>query len=191
VRDLSSSIDVILERADQLNIDPERIATIGHSLGGAIALDTCHADERIDFCIDFEGAPFSTRTLDSGPGGPSLIVLSRAVYPEETRDANNGPGTFLLEMLNKGDEPGWFAEVAGGGHMSFSDAPHAMPETINKFGGVVMSAERSDEVYIALLAGMAKAIWGLSQFNSLDVVANSFEEVDLSTPDANEAPRND
>ena len=41
--------------------------------------------------------------------------------------------------------------------MSFSDAPLVMPDTITRFGGEVMTPERSMAVYSTILGAFAKA----------------------------------
>ena len=181
-RDLSLVIDRLLaadRSGSALGIDVTRIVAAGHSSGGTIALDACRADPRIKACIDFDGAHEGSQTSTAGPGGPTLFVLSAAVYTDaelarigRTREMmakrRRGVMDAITAVLEKGSAPAWIANVSGGGHMSFSDAPAVSPSLLTRFGGTYMTAERSREVYAGLVAAFARAYWpgggGASEF---------------------------
>jgi hypothetical protein len=42
--------------------------------------------------------------------------------------------------------PAYTASIRGTGHMSFSDAPVIMPDTITRFGGRIIDAQRGFEI---------------------------------------------
>ncbi|ATB47489.1 alpha/beta fold hydrolase [Corallococcus macrosporus] len=161
VRDVTATLDLLRDaprvRSAGVRLEGRAVIVAGHSLGGAVALDSCAADERIAACADFEGAPFGTRFEKEGSGKPTLFVLSRsrrADRPETAPEAGGPPFGFLAN--NRG-APAWAVAVAGGSHMSFSDAPVKMPGTLSRFGGELMRAERSMQLYSDLLVAFARA----------------------------------
>jgi dienelactone hydrolase len=188
-RDLTVVLDRILAASDSgksARIDSSRIAALGHSSGGTIAIDACHYDRRISVCVDFDGTPDGSKTLTTGPGGPTLFVLSSPVYSDEQlqqrgrtrasqQQREEDVQTQLKSVLAKGTAgPGWIATVKGGGHMSFSDAPEVSPSQLSRFGGTYMSAARSLEVYAGLAETFVRAYFpggagsaALQQFQKL------------------------
>ncbi len=171
-RDLTVVLDRILAASDSghsVRIDASRIAAVGHSSGGTIALDACHYDQRVSVCIDFDGTPDGSKTLTTGPGGPTLVVLSSPVYSDEQlqqrgrtrasqQQREQEVQTQLKSVLEKGAAgPGWIAAVHGGGHMSFSDAPQVSPSQLSRFGGTYMDAARSLNVYAGLTETFVRA----------------------------------
>lgn len=135
-----------------LSIDASTVALAGHSLGGAVALHACPSDARIAVCMNFEGAPFGTRILEEGPVKPTLFVLSRSKREGEPSTPPSAEEPMFAFLAGGTGGPAWAVKVAGGSHMSFSDAPIVMPDTIARFGGEVMTADRSMEIYAGLVA---------------------------------------
>ena len=145
-----------LERVG-LSINSNSIVLVGHSLGGAIAFHACPSDPRIAVCMNFEGAPFGTRMLEEGPVKPTLFVLSRSVREGEARTAPSIEGPMFGFLAQGNGSPAWAVKVAGGSHMSFSDAPLVMPDTITQFGGEVLLPDRSMSLYADIVDLFAKA----------------------------------
>jgi dienelactone hydrolase len=154
--DLSASIDALQRSRYAGRIDFGRIVAAGHSLGGAVALDACKAEPRVAACADFEGAPLGTRTEKEGADKPVLFVLSRSLKPDRPVVAPAGPLIAFLEGRGT-TRDAWSVAVGGGSHMSFSDAPLVMPDTITRFGGEVMSPARSMALYADVLAAFARS----------------------------------
>ncbi len=127
------------------SIDPRRVFAVGHSMGGAVALDACRAPE-IRACVDLDGAPFGSTTMAEGFRGQGLVLLSHPLYSDEDLAAR-GRDRATWEAMGRqiaglwteielaGDGKLWRAALAGTGHLSFSDAPVVMPDTIARFGG--------------------------------------------------------
>lgn len=160
-RDVSATLDAIPSqqavRDAGLRLDPQRVLAIGHSLGGTVAVEVCTQEPRVSACADFEGAVEGASAYTAGTRRPTLLVLSRSAKPDrpfETPDLARAPWDFLA----RGDQAGnWAVAISGGSHMSFSDAPREMPATLSRFGGTLMDAVRSEQVYVGLVDALARA----------------------------------
>ena len=84
VRAWSADQTFVLDRLERLNaadprflhrLDLQRVGIVGHSLGGATALQFCHDDSRCKAVIDLDGAPLGTPVAD-GISQPLLVLLS-------------------------------------------------------------------------------------------------------------------
>lgn len=138
-------------------IDTGRVGMLGHSLGGAAALEACRADSRFKACADLDGAPFG-KVTEEGLKRPTLIMRSGPVYSDEDLAKRGRTREQWEEMGRKGREmwgslfekskgvPVYSIKINGTGHMSYSDAPFVMPDTINRFGGRIIEAGRGFEI---------------------------------------------
>jgi dienelactone hydrolase len=137
-------------------IDLDRVGMLGHSLGGAAALETCRTDSRFKACADLDGAPFG-KVKEEGSKRPTLIMRSGPIYSDEdlakrgrTREQWEEMGRQGRAMWNEFFQkskgvPVYSVKINGTGHMS-SDAPFVMPDTINRFGGRIIDARRGFEI---------------------------------------------
>jgi pimeloyl-ACP methyl ester carboxylesterase len=82
----TGDIEFVLDRLAQLNasdfsgkftgrLDMTRVGMLGHSLGGAVALQFCHEDSRCKAGIDIDGAPHG-RVIQAGLRQPFMFLLS-------------------------------------------------------------------------------------------------------------------
>ena len=126
----SADIGFALDQLERLNasdpsgkfvgrLDLQRVGVIGHSLGGAIALQFCHDDSRCKAGIDIDGAPhgnviaegvtqpfmflLSDHSSESGPVAREIDANIRSIY-----DRLPGDGRIRLT-------------IRGANHYSFSD----------------------------------------------------------------------
>src|SRR6185503_4806543 len=81
VADFRFAIDELARRFPG-QVAVERVAVIGHSMGGAAALAAGGRDERIVACADLDGAPLAL-TEKNGLARPSLFVKSDPLYSDE------------------------------------------------------------------------------------------------------------
>jgi len=167
VRDWSRDVSVTLDRlfaADHpsaipaaLALDPQRITITGHSLGGTVAVQVCADDPRVEACADFEGAPDPTTIFAAGPAKPTLITGARSAKPDRPFEKPDLSSPFW-SFLGKGENASnWAIAITKGSHMSYSDAPYEMPDTLSRFGGTLMTPERSFELYTGLVDAFARA----------------------------------
>jgi dienelactone hydrolase len=157
VGDVSKSLDRLPKA---VTFDPRRITVTGHSSGGAVAVDVCRADRRVEGCIDFEGGLEPTATAREGVSKPVLIAASRAKgRPEPPHDAAHPDmlDQMRAEIGKTGARSSWTMKITGGSHMSYSDAPEVMPDTLSRFGGELVSPARSFDLYTGLVAAFARA----------------------------------
>jgi dienelactone hydrolase len=135
-------------------IDGKRIGAFGHSMGGAAAFEAARLDRRIGAACDMDGLPMHD-ALENGVPKPALFLRSQPVYSDRdletlgrTRARWEEMGATYRAMVKSMFDkqplvPGFEVQLAGTGHMSFSDAPFLMPSTLNRFGGRLLTAERT------------------------------------------------
>jgi dienelactone hydrolase len=144
-------------------VDWKRVAAIGHSSGGLVALQLAAVDERVRAAIDLDGGLVTpdreplARFVPDGAKRPSLLLRSKPVYDDadfarrgitrEEWEQRGAPARAALEAFSTASKaPLVVAAVAGTGHMSFSDAPFVMPDTITRFGGKPIDPSRGRRV---------------------------------------------
>jgi predicted dienelactone hydrolase len=166
------------------------IGMLGHSLGGAAALEACRADHRFRACADLDGMLVG-RVASDGPRGATLVVRSSPVYSEadlakrgRTRAEWEAMGREVAahfhDVAAKG-APGsvTLLRIRGTGHMSFSDAPYTFPEAITRFGGTPLDAERTRAlVHDVVLRFFDAALRGGSR-DALSALAAEAPEIEV------------
>ncbi|MEU0556708.1 hypothetical protein [Dactylosporangium sp. NPDC006015] len=107
------------------HVDTARTAYIGHSFGGAAALEACHLDDRCAGAADLDGTQFGSVVHD-GLDRPMMIVGSDGscvtgacdqAGPVDTADRDTARALFAA---GTGDV--WCYEIRGAQHFNFSDA---------------------------------------------------------------------
>lgn len=142
-----------LERKIALLIDSHRIAAIGHSLGGEASLMACEKDSRIRACIDMDGGVGGSRLIETGISRTALILHSHPLYSDadlakrhRTREEFGKMGekakAEIQALIAKPGGDVWALSIDGTGHLSYSDAPYTMPNTISRFGGTIIDPGR-------------------------------------------------
>ena len=157
VRDVSVTLDRL---PSELVFDAKAITITGHSSGGAVAVDVCNADTRVSSCVNWEGGLEPTDVWQHGSKKPTLVGASRAKGRPEALSDPQHPDmlTQMRAALGKaGNHECWVAKITGGSHMSYTDAPEVMPDTLSRFGGELVSAQRSFELYTGVTAAFARA----------------------------------
>jgi len=130
----------------------EEIAIAGHSIGGSAALEGPRLDRRFVASIDMDGAPFGKSR--SGTSAPAVILRSKPVYSDADL-AKRGRSRAAFDKMGVEASKVWDAfrtkstasvqvlSIIGTGHMSFSDSPFSMPDSISRFGGKIIDPQRS------------------------------------------------
>lgn len=150
LRDAHSSLgNLVAGRASERGI-----GMLGHSLGGAAALDACQADVRFRACADLDGMVVG-RAASEGPRGATLIMRS-GPEPSDADLAKGGRTRAQWDAMGREVEAHFRGVAAkgtpgdvtllrfrGAAHMSFSDAPFTFPYAITRFGGAPMDPTRA------------------------------------------------
>ena len=135
---------------------------LGHSFGGAAALEACRLDARLLACADLDGLPFGPVRTE-GVGRPALVLLSQPVDSDaelaargRTRAEWEAMGrdrladlSHLLGLGAEAEEA--VVEVRGTGHHSFSDAPFVTPSLVTRWGGEPIDPLRGHHLTTTLL----------------------------------------
>jgi len=141
------------EREIAAIIDLNRNAAMGHSLGGEASLFACARDSRVHACVDADGGLDGSKLAASGIKSSALVLHSHPLYSDadlakrhRTRQEFDKMGKkALADTQALFAQPGgdaWVISIGGTGHLSFSDAPYTMPNTISRFGGTIIEPAR-------------------------------------------------
>ena len=170
------------------HIDAKSIGMFGHSLGGAAALETCRRDSRLKACADLDGAPFGQVKV-VGVTKPTLIMRSGPVYSDadlakrgRTREqweemGRQGRAMWASIAPRSPNVPFYNFSVLGTGHMSYSDSPFTMPDTITRFGGKITSFDRAYKIISSYIVDFFGATLKHQKPKIIDTVQPSYEEV--------------
>jgi len=181
-------------------IDSTRVATIGHSSGGLVALQFGVIDARVRAGIDLdgglvtpEGEPLA-RFVSYGVAKPTLILRSKPLYGEadfarrgltrEQWEARGAAGKAALAALAaRSSAPLVVAGLAGTGHFSFSDAPFVMPAAITRFGGEIIDPRRGWLVITGTIRAFLEEQFAAHPGQMLAGALQKFTELELQGSD--------
>lgn len=100
-------------------LDFSRLGAVGHSFGGATALQFCHEDDRCRAAIDLDGIPFGSVVTD-GLTKPAMFLLS-----DHSREMSDPESHKVLAMIDsiytRLPEPRVYAAMRHANHFSFGD----------------------------------------------------------------------
>lgn len=154
-----ADIQFIVDELERMNVserdsmfagrlDLSRLAIAGHSMGGAVAGQTCLVDDRFKACVNLDGFQWGD-VIDGAILQPFMIV-----YSEQFQ----GSSDFILDNLMDG---AYVLVVEGSKHMNFQDVSLMIPgtKTIGMAGSI--SADRMFKITDDyLLAFFGKYLYG-------------------------------
>lgn len=106
------------------HVDVTRTAYLGHSFGGAAALEACRTDPHCAAAADIDGTQYGP-VVHTGLGRPLLILASQdscvtgTCRPSGTADLADRATARTL--LTAGAGPAWCYQIEGSRHFNFSD----------------------------------------------------------------------
>ena len=99
--------------------DLARLGAVGHSFGGAQALQFCHDDLRCRAAIDLDGIPFGSVVTD-GLAKPAMFLLSD--HSREMADPESHKVLGMVQSIYiRLPEPRLYATIRTANHFSFGD----------------------------------------------------------------------
>lgn len=151
-----------IEQAILKIVDSKRIAAMGHSIGGTASILACEKDSRIRACINADGGLDFTKLAATGVRGTALFLRSHPLYSaadlakrhrtqEEFERIGKKALTETQALFSKPGGEAWVFSIDGTGHLSFSDAPYTMPNTISRFGGTIIEPGRLFKIVIRVM----------------------------------------
>jgi len=100
------------------HLDLSSLAAVGHSFGGATALEFCYEDERCKVAIDLDGIPFGN-VVQNGLKKPFAFLLTDH---GDLNDAESSPVVSAIESIyQRRLFDGRLLYVKGANHFSFTD----------------------------------------------------------------------
>ena len=158
------------------HIDAQRIAAVGHSLGGAAALNDCREARPFVACIDLDGAPFGPAE-DGGIRNPYLVLLNEPggeVHPSDSmrveRDAE------WKRVIGGSSGTGRVVKILGASHFSFSDMPYVAPDSLMFRTGAVMNPAQTAVTVTSLIRAFLDAAFSGSELGRFDRVVGAMSE---------------
>jgi pimeloyl-ACP methyl ester carboxylesterase len=143
----AADLRFVADRLEQINtgsddwlagrLDLNQLGAIGHSFGGAAALQWCRYDPRCRAAVNLDGAVWS-QVGTAGLDRPALQVLAPhrefAVTAEDAVKAGMAPDTAWFEAekditfggwrtVDRLARPGYTFQIQGATHLSFMDVP--------------------------------------------------------------------
>lgn len=142
-------------------IDKNKVGIFGHSMGGAVALEACQADQRFKAAIDLDGIPFG-KVVTEGFNCPTLVFASQMKYTDEelakrgrTKEQMAARGKQRADtwapLFRKAKDAKYWVKVSGTNHVHFSDYPFIMPGLYLQFGGQAIDATRGFQLITAYM----------------------------------------
>jgi len=99
-------------------LDLEHIGLLGHSFGGAAALEACHLEPRCSAAADLDGTPFGSVT-QTGLDRPVLLMLSGSESQSDSPIIQKSDHD--LETIFSQSPQGYRVVIRGALHFNFSD----------------------------------------------------------------------
>ena len=124
-----ADVKAVVDHLQQLNdassgkfagrFDMARVGAVGHSFGGAQALQFCRDDVRCRAAIDLDGIPFG-RVVTDGLAKPAMFLLSD--HSREMADPESHKVLGMIQSIYRRlSEPRLYATIRTANHFSFGD----------------------------------------------------------------------
>lgn len=156
-------------------VDRNRIAAIGHSLGGAASLNACLADSRIKACVDLDGVP-QNPVAAVGIKTSALLLLSKPEYtdaelikkgrdPAKWRALGKKRLADLSQLIRGPGADAWIISVNKTGHLSFTDAPFTMQTALTSFGGTYLDPQQQETTTTGIIERYFDHVFAHAKFS--------------------------
>jgi predicted dienelactone hydrolase len=161
-------------------IDPNRVGMLGHSIGGAAALESCRTSTRFKACADLDGDAWG-KVETEGVGQPFLVLLN------EPAEAHRPPAAMReqrdkgwADLIAKKKTAAFIVKIGSTNHFSFSDVPFIVPEALMEKNGAFIKPQRGFEIITRVLRAFFSRYVCDREVEPLEVVTKDYPEVSLS-----------
>lgn len=112
------------ERRFAGHVDPTKTVYIGHSFGGAAALQACHTDPQCAGAADLDGTQYGS-VVHSGLDRPMMIIGGQSSCVTGTCEpaaaGDQADRDTALSLVKAGTGPVWRYRITGAEHFNFTD----------------------------------------------------------------------
>jgi pimeloyl-ACP methyl ester carboxylesterase len=177
-------LDALLDRKSEAgrfadHIDPNQVGMLGHSIGGAAALEACRVGARFKACADLDGDVWG-KVETEGVGRPFLVLLNEPaeshrppVAMREQRDKG------WADLIAKKKTAVFVVKIGSTNHFSFSDVPFIVPEALMKKNGAFIKPQSGFEIITRVLRAFFSRYVRDGKEEALAVVTKEYGEVTL------------
>jgi dienelactone hydrolase len=168
--DLISIVDHVAKESDKQDeffsrLDLQKVAALGHSFGGAAAIQACALDSRLKAAMDLDGTVYGD-VVTTGVRQPVFLLMGslterpRWLSPRQSLrfDADYDPGTLHEEMLLAHSTNYYRLTVGRLLHMNFSDKGFFF-DAADRLAEL-LGARRNAKETIRLASTYARAFFG-------------------------------
>ena len=145
-------------------VDFNKAGVLGHSLGGAAALETCRIDTRFSACIDLDGDPFG-RVEEVGLNKPTLILLNEPIFTDKDLPTSEAKEKWKQmgserkktwqDIFLKNESISAFAiTIKGTNHFTFTDFPFVTKQYyMNPKAGIIIEKNEGLKIITNYIRG--------------------------------------
>jgi len=159
-------------------IDPKAFGMIGHSLGGAAALNIGESDYRFKACINLDGYLFGN-AMKIGIKIPFLSILQEPYFENGSiTDSMKYARKLKWEKISQmSNVKSFVIKIDGLMHFDFSDLPFIIPDSLRIKNGGVLPAGRAHLILSQLTVSFFDTYLKDSTSKQFQDVINKFDEV--------------
>ena len=180
--DATFVVDALLDGTQNVDkfvgrIDPQRIGMLGHSLGGAAALNVGWIDIRFRAYANLDGYQFG-QIREKGINGPFLAILQQPGGPISIPDSMGiERKREWADIIAKTKNDAFIIKVKGTSHFNFSDFPFLIPDSLLVRNGGVIAAQRGHEIVTVLLRSFFAQYLDYGSTESFKDIMSKYPEV--------------
>jgi pimeloyl-ACP methyl ester carboxylesterase len=161
-------------------INTKAIGVIGHSLGGAAALNFAEYDQRIKATVNLDGYLFGG-AMKVGVKSPFLSILQSPNFegksvPDSLKYQRENEWKSIIEKSNA---ESYVVSVKGLMHFDFSDLPYIIPDSVRLKNGGTLPAPESHRILSALIVAFFDSYLKKDDKTSVIELIQAYEEVDI------------
>ena len=183
----SSVLDQMLDSRNMIGrfavrIDRESIGMLGHSLGGAAALNVGLIDPRFKACADLDGYPFG-EVMQKGVPIPFLAMLQQPGGPVHVSDSMRVErDRYWATVIGKRNTRAMIVTIRGTSHFNFSDFPFMVPDSLMRRNGGTLEPWRGHQIMMNILRSFfAQYLSTAVDQAAIDSVARTYTEVTIKS----------